>query len=222
MKKEIVLASIALASTASAFTNLDFESAAVVSNDPTFGFLDWSLAVPGWNHSKGNDTSVVYYGSSHLGTTQAYSLLDTANPQHFTDAPLEGNYSITFRSGDFDLFADPIVYGHAFIAQEGTIPVGTRSLSLLAQGEFQVFFDGNEILMSEGSADLRIGDLTPYQGSTGELKIMESGPEWSGSAVVLDNILFSTTPIPESNNYTLLLSLSIIALIGLNRSNQSK
>jgi hypothetical protein len=217
LKKKFILIYLAISSTACAFTNLDFESATVVSNDPLFGFLDWSLAVPGWNHSDGNDTSIVYYGLPHLGTTQAYGLLDAANPQYFSNVPLEGNYSITFHSGEFDPFANPIVYEYAFIAQEGTIPVGTRSLSLLAQGEFKVFFDGNEIFMTEKSTDFWIGDLTPYQGQTGNLKIMESSSENSFGAVVLDDIQFSTTPIPEPTVYALLCVGTALALAALRR-----
>ena len=58
------------------FTNLDFEDATVVSNDPVFGFLDWNLAAPGWEHSSGSATEIIYYGNIHLGTDQVFFLRD--------------------------------------------------------------------------------------------------------------------------------------------------
>jgi hypothetical protein len=78
------------------FRNLDFESALVVVNNPTYGALDWSLAVPGWSHSSGNDTSSVYYRSPHAGLSQYYLLVDS---QSSPNALLAGRYSLAFASG---------------------------------------------------------------------------------------------------------------------------
>src|SRR5688500_12710758 len=88
-----------ISAVAQEFRNLDFEEAQVVLRDKTFGFLDWSLAAPGWGHSQGSDTSIVYYRFEHLGTSQVYLLVDSNSPAFAPGRQLAGKYSMSFASG---------------------------------------------------------------------------------------------------------------------------
>src|SRR3954452_7314851 len=93
MKAKLVLLALTIGSiflpiSAQSFVNLNFEAAQVVSHDPVFGFLDWNLAAPGWSHSSGSDTTIVYYGQEHLGGTQYYMLYDSLSPVYAPRTPL--------------------------------------------------------------------------------------------------------------------------------------
>jgi hypothetical protein len=180
-----------------AFTNLDFESAVIQSHDPNFGWLDWSLAAPGWSHSAGDSTDVIYYGLTHLGTTQIYLLLDTNTQPYGTLAPLAGEYSLAFASG-FATGPGDSEWINAFISQTGEIPVGAESLHLLATGPFSVFVGGVSIPMVSLGGDSFAGDIHSFAGTTAAITIMNTAP-WGSvhTHTVVDNLAFSPIPIPE-------------------------
>ena len=229
MKYRTLFSILLSATTAHAFINLNFELAFTPSDDPDGSFypdpnpvyLDWALAVPGWSNHFGNDIGVCYRPTCHAGSNPTYFLLEAPNNPDTPSVTLEGNYSLEFVSGDVYLPSpdpnDPFensVYTHAFVSQEGTIPTGTSSIQLLARGTFQVFFDDNEIVMTEDedSMNLWLGDISAYQGQTGELKIMESLPgEESYGTVILDDIRFI---VPEPASYALFVSIGCLALLG--------
>jgi hypothetical protein len=136
------LVGAALCASGQGLLNFDFEQATVVPTQPTYGFLDWNLAVPGWSHSGGGDTSIVYWGSEHLGVSQYYLLMDSTSPFYAPGTQLAGNYSLAFSSGHLSGadFNSPWV--NAYIAQTASIPSGDRSLQMLATGPFQVLVGG--------------------------------------------------------------------------------
>ena len=182
------------------FTNLDFESAVVVSNDPTFGFLDWGLAVPGWSHSLGSDTGAVYYGSTHVGQTQWFRLIDVITSPG--NAPLQGQYSMQFSSGRSST-NPPGPWVSAFLAQTGAVPSNALSLRFLATGPLAVAIDGLTVpIISTGQNAFGV-DLVPYAGSTVELRFINSSQQFF-DPVMLDQVSFSTTPIPEPESWLLL------------------
>lgn len=77
--------------------NLTFELANIQINNPTYGFLDWSLAVPYWGHSGGADTSIVYYGLPHAGATPYFFLVSPTSPSHTPNSQLAGQFSLAFK-----------------------------------------------------------------------------------------------------------------------------
>ncbi len=186
-----------------AFTNLDFESAVVQLNDPNFGWLDWSLAAPGWSHSSGASTDIIYYGLPHLGATQIYLLLDPNTQPYGTLAPLAGEYSLAFASG-FATGPGESDWIQAFISQTGEIPAAMRSLHLLATGPFSVFVGGVSIPMFSLGGDSFGGDISSFAGTTAAIPIMNTAPYGSvHTHTVVDNLLFSPLPIPEPSSLAL-------------------
>lgn len=183
------------------FTNLNFEAAVVQLNDPAFGWLDWNLAVPGWSHSAGDSTEIVYYGSPHLGMSQWFLLLDTNSfPFGRNSTPLAGDYSLAFVSG-FASAAWATNWTSAFISQSGNIPADARSLQLLATGPFDVFVGGTLIPMHSLGGNSYGGDITSFAGTFAELTIRNASPPPCPCAIwmptVVDDISFSPITIPE-------------------------
>ena len=195
---------VALSASAQEFVDLDFESATVQVNDPTFGFLDWSLAAPGWNHSSGSATAIIYYGQEHIGTDQIYLLKDATSPVWAPATQLAGNYSLAFASGYDTVFGTPYSWVTAFISQTGSIPPSARSLRMLASGPVQVFLGGVEIRMFALGGNLYAGDISGFASTTTELKIANAAPIGQvHDYAVVDDILFSSIPVPEPSTFTL-------------------
>ena len=189
------LAATAMWGRAQFFVNLDFEAAIVVPGDPFFGFLDWELAVPGWRHSDGSDTSIVYWGMQHIGMGQYYLLMDSSSPVYAPGTQLAGNYSLAFASGVRQSSDPSTPWVNAFIAQTGLIPPGTRSLQLLARGPFRVVVGGVDIPMYPGSGTSYSGDISRFAGTVAEVKIINTATTIHTPTVV-DNIGFSSASAP--------------------------
>ena len=201
-----ILAALCLVVRASAqdFVNLDFESATVQVNHPIYGFLDWRLAVPGWSHSDGQDTQVVYYGETHLGITQCFLLVDSLSPV-WSPGAMEGEYSLFLMSGAYSYYGGG--WANAFITQTGLIPADTRSVRLLATGIFRLYLNNNEIPMVSLGGSAYGGDVSAYAGAVAELKILNAArpiPTEVSVPVFADAIQFSTIAIPEPSSLALL------------------
>jgi hypothetical protein len=184
--------------------------------------LDWNLAVPYWNHSAGGDTAIVYYGSEHLGLSQYYLLMSATSPVYAPNTQLAGNYSLAFASG----YASGTGSGgwiNAFISQTIPIASSTHSIQLLATGPFKVLVGGNEIPMMSLGGNSYAGDITSFAGTTAELKIMNTTPEGFNNVhkpTVVDNILFSTTIVPEPSSFALVSLGSFMLLASLRKTGQ--
>lgn len=184
--------SAASSAQAQVFTNLNFEAAVVVPNVPVFGFLDWSLAVPGWGHSPGSDTGIVYYGATHVGTTQWFRLLDASSPGN---SPLEGSYSVQFASG---YAAGPVegTWVNAYLSQTGLVPADAMSLTFLASRPLAVTIDGIPVAATSlGGAAFAV-DVSAYAGSVVEMHFINTTQQLH-DPVTLDGVVFSTTAVPE-------------------------
>ncbi len=207
MKAELVilsiLAGVGFGAHGQGFTNLNFEKAIVQVPDPTYGFLDWSLAVPGWSHSSGADTSSVYYGSEHVGLSQYYLLMDATSPVYAPGTQLAGAYSLAFSSGyQNGNVGQPWV--NAFISQTGTVPSGSSSVQMLASGPFEVFVGGVNIAMYSLGANKYGGDVSAFSGSVAELRIVNTAPTgYVHTPTIVDNIVFSSEMLPERIQATL-------------------
>lgn len=192
------------------FVNRNFENAVVVSHDPTFGFLDWNLAAPGWSHSSGSDTSTIYYGLEHMGGTQYYMLYDSSSPISAPGTQLAGRYSIGFSSG----YAGPnsgTPWTQAYLSQTGAIAGDVQSVRFLARGaSFDVFVGGVQIPVQFLGGNAYAGDISAFAGTISEFKIVNTSLTIH-DPVVVDNIVFSTVAVPEPSTVAL-TSMGVLAL----------
>lgn len=207
MKKILSLVFLAVlisSACAQSFVNLNFESASGIPSGPPQGvvFLDWNLAVPGWSHSSGGDTSQVFYFSEHLGLSQYYLLMSADSPYYATNTQLAGRYSLAFASGVSNAAAggaspsNPWI--NAYIAETGLISPAAMSVRMLATGPFQVFINGTLIDMQSLGGNLYGGDVAAFAGSVAELKIVNTAPVGMvHTPTVVDNVVFSPSPVPE-------------------------
>jgi hypothetical protein len=182
-----------------AFTNLVFEAAVVSPSNPISGFLDWNLAAPGWSHSAGSDTGIVYYGAAHVGVTQWFLLVDSRIQP---GGPLSGNYSMQFASG-FESSGLSAPWINAYLSQVGVIPTEARSLTLLANGPLAVSINGVAApLISLGGSSFAV-DIAPYSGAAAEIRFINASRQFF-DPVSLDAIEFSASPVPEPATWLLL------------------
>lgn len=199
---------------AQAFVNLDFERAVVQPADPNFGFLDWSLAVPGWQHDDagGADTASVYWGSTHLGLTQWYLLVDNQNQQYLQWPAMQGRFMLAFTSGQLSSAAvEP--WALSWIAQTGLVPATARSLHLLAQGPLQVQINGVvQPLLQQAGQDAWALDVSAYAGQVVNLKLLDPSPAYPGG-VVVDALRFSSMAVVPEPASALLMGLGVAGLL---------
>ncbi|MEY4388156.1 MAG: hypothetical protein RLY20_3439 [Verrucomicrobiota bacterium] len=188
------------------FINLNFENP-ILPLSPSGGMVPTANAIPGWTAYNGQAVQAnIFYNGLSLGGSMV-SLNDVnASGGGLNPRPIEGGYS-AFMLGSF--FSNPI---SAAIGQTGTISVGTQSLSFWAGGSgFVVTFNGQPIncFATGGAANYSIfaADISAYAGQTGELRFTSP----AGATLLLDNIQFSSTAIPEPTTLSL-FSLGLLAL----------
>jgi hypothetical protein len=186
------------------FVNLDFESGRVVAPDPEFGLLAWNTAVPGWSHGNGSDTQIVYWNHTHAGETQAYLLCapGTVTPS------MAGSLSMALFNGIYSYTGDS-TWTQAFISQTGQLGNNLKSIQFLATGPFAVFIDGTQIPVQPLGENAFSGDISAFAGRAVDLKIMNTSPAFIKTPVVVDNIQFSTQPVPEPRAVFLVSTLAL-------------
>jgi hypothetical protein len=208
------------------FFNLDFEQARLPDPPPDPGFLEWSDAAPGWSHSDGDSTEHVYYLDGHLGHSQWYALLDNQSPYGIGTSPFgaaSGRHAFRMRNGTFYEHEPRGPFTSAFLSQTGTVPVGARTVSLLASDfRFGLSFDGTPIVMRPVGLDPHsptfeqdlwtysgewTGDIGAFAGSVVTLVIRNTTPF---DSLAFDEIRF--LPIPEPATASL-MSLGTLAVL---------
>jgi len=183
---------------AQGFVNLNFESAVIVTQGSPNLVLA-SKAIPGWTNGYPGG-AVIFYNTVTLGSA-AVSIHDTNETPFlgFVLTPLQGKYSVYIEGSSGGTPTS------AYIAQTGQIPPYAKSLTFLAQlGSLQITFNGRSIPYSPfgSGADYTIyeGDISQFAGQLGELRFTAL-PNTYG---FLDNIQFSSQPIPEPSSLALL------------------
>lgn len=181
------------------FVNLNFENSKL-TNIVVFGFSTTSAIVPGWsvdtrNYANG-DTNSIQYNTVTLDSA-GVSLEGTNNPSG--PSAIQGKYSIYLQGGT--IFSQSGTNG-ASIWQNGTIPASSLSVYYWG-GPLQVSFNGQALSFSaiSNAPDYAVwgADISAYAGQTGEFLF---NVPWQNSAL-LDNIQFSTSPIPEPSTFGL-------------------
>jgi PEP-CTERM motif-containing protein len=205
------LAACLSASAQGTFQNLDFES-------PNAGALTNSLvafsdAFPGWIGYIGtNQTTCAGFNFTSAGAA-AITLITASAPG---DGVIGGNYTATIVSGD----ADPsLVPTPAAIAQGGLIPQAAQSIRFSAFGNvnyLSVTLNGVAVPFTQIGTGPNYatyaGDVSAFAGLTAELRFTEQAALF-GPGVLLDDIQFSPSAVPEPGTAALLgISLAFFGL----------
>jgi hypothetical protein len=190
------------------FQNLNFESAIVPSVQPgQTVLLPISDVFPGWSAWVGIDQTTQ---SWYNGVSAGGALVSLIGHQStWANSVIEGNFTAVLSAGIYDKPSTPVA-----ISQSSLIPVAAQSLrfaALSAQGTFAdlaITFNGQPIsfipMSNSGNFTTYGGDISPFAGLTGELRFTERPISNPFSTVFLDDIVFSTTPLPEPGVLTLL------------------
>jgi hypothetical protein len=179
------------------FINLDFECPTYVPNPPYIrDFVAATSAIPGWTaYTDGNPYPDILYNDISLSG----GFVTLWGPGSGATAP-HGDYYLSL-AGDFPGDYMETTTG---VGQIGQIPSSALSLTFL--GNFyglpdQVSFAGNplsvQVIGTTPNYNIYQADLSQYSGQTGELLFTTA----LGGEMSLDNIQFSTSPVPEPNSF---------------------
>jgi len=196
---------------AQGFGNLNFEAANVSGFSPGESDVPISDALPGWSVAYVNATntivaSQVWYDSISLGGA-VISVNDVNSPAF---SPIQGRYSAFLFGGPYN---SPTLYS-AEIDQTAVVPTGTESLLLDAYvfgATFTVTLAGQSINMVPLET---FANYTEYGGNIpsllagqmATLSIAEQAPDNSPPSMLeLDDLVFSTSTVPEPGTFSLTL-----------------
>jgi len=190
MTKRTIISVLILAGTfgafAQGFVNLDFESANLSGYGA--GSVPTASAIPGWTaYLGGTNLANINYDLNHYNGTEV-CLVGSAN--------LQGNYYVLLQGA---IFND--VNEAASIGQTGTIPATAGSLIWwAASGPFSLSFNGQTLPYSAiGSGTgyaIFAANISTFAGETGELLFTSTGYPGAPGCII-DNIQFSSSPVPE-------------------------
>jgi hypothetical protein len=172
------------------FQNLDFEQVTLVPFAGSQILYYASDALPDWTvYMNTTPQQTVLYDNLTAGGP-AVSIHDSLSPYI---QPLQGNYSVILQTG--------VENTAESIGQTGQLPQNASSVVFYVahnDAELQLTFDGNAIPLVElgTTANYSIlgGDISAFAGQTGQLLFTENP---GGSYTVLDDIQFSSSPVPE-------------------------
>ena len=187
------------------FLNLNFEAANPSGYVPGNN-LPTSAAFPSWTayYSGAGGTnlaSTVYYDRVSAGGAAIF-LEDTNAPAGGGPLPIQGNYSVLLQGAN-SIYNPPGQQYSASIGQTGTIPNTAKTLTFWGNipGGLQITFNGQPLSFIDISNTLNYAiwraDISAYAGQTGQLLFTAPGGLPNTSGGELDNIQFSSLPIPE-------------------------
>ena len=207
-----------------AFTNLGFESANVSGYSPGAMNVPVGAALPGWTafaisiSAGSNALSQVWYDGVSTGGT-GISINDANAPFPTAFGPITGQYSVYLFAGEGDATLE-----NAGISQTGLVPAGTESLGVQvghASSPFIITLGGQIInMVPEAILPTHteyVGDISAFADKVETLTITETFPTTGAPPGImsLDNIVFSTTPVPEPGMLALVAAGAV--LFGLRR-----
>jgi hypothetical protein len=215
------------------FVNLNFELANV-SGYSVGSTVPVTNAFPGWAASYTStvigtpvEVSNVWYDGLSLGGA-VISINDTNTPFAPSFRPIDGRYSAFLFGGGPPSVGGPLnLFYSATLSQTGLVPNGTASLLVKAEfalnnTAFIVSVNGQTIsMLSQG--DSYRGDISSFAGQTVTLSLTEPAPPVGvpPSLVILDDIRFSTNPVPEPSTWSLMVIFILfrcLRIIGFNKS----
>jgi hypothetical protein len=187
------------------FENLDFEG---TWSDGSIPGWTANYYIPGFfNGGTGYFSSYVYFDEGIIDENAV--VLYDSTPRYFQLIDGSQSLYLTTGNGAYGTGGQP---PQASISQVGTIPTGTKSITLLAivlDGALDVSFDGNAMpLVPISNPGLGYvfeysADISAYAGQTGTLSISSVSTGFEGAAEI-DDVNFSkvATPAPEAKSFT--------------------
>jgi hypothetical protein len=201
-KISILLLAICQNGWAQGFINLDFEHPNLPLM-PVGGFLSATNAIPGWTAYL-DETPQGGIGYDGVSLGGAAVTLDDTNATSLAPAPIQGNYSILLQGATYTGGAGNPT--NASVGQTGTIPTGAQSLTFWGS-QFQVTFNGQVLSLVDISNALNYtvwgSDISSFAGQTGQLLFTAVADIPFASGGLLDNIQFSSLPVPEPTEFAL-------------------
>ena len=174
------------------FVNLDFENATFVS-DPSSSYYPSQVyasnAIPGWTaYVAGTPLTDVFSNNAYL-TGGCVTLVGT----NWGFAPMQGQYFVALFGNHYWIYTNT-----AGIGQTGQIPLTAQSLIFWGNvGLGDVSFNGQTLSLavigSTNSYNIYGANISAFAGQTGQL-LFTTG---IGANDMIDNIQFSSTPVPE-------------------------
>jgi len=196
------------------FQNLDFESA-VVPNVPPDQFvypISLTNILPGWTGYY--NTNQGQFGSYNGVPMSRVNIgLVDGHTSYYSNFVIEGYFTAVLQTGNVN---PPLTYGSAGIGQTSLIPGDARSL--LFDARMLEGFTSNVLAtvngqvlpftqVSAGANFIRYGiDISAFAGQTAEIRFTAEpgfGLPDPYTGVLLDNIQFSSSAIPEPSVLTL-------------------
>ncbi len=210
MKKNLLLLAwlgLTASTFAQGFVNTTFERPPFQQPPAPTGFpqfLDWATWAPGWSHSSGSDTGVLYYELPHVGISQWYLLVRNPGSLNY-GSPLAGNYSLALHSGYQNNQDNNSPWVNAFLSQTAIVPAGSLSIRVLASGPFALYVNGNPISLFSLGGNQFGGDISAFAGASTEVKIMSTSPvgNLNHPPLIVDNLTFSPVAVPEPGTLAL-------------------
>ena len=218
MKKiYVTLTAILLISTrlqAQGFANLNFAGADIQNGTAAGSLISITNAIPGWIGYIGTSQQTsVLYNSLYTGTS-VLAILGTNSP---VSGNIPGNnYTIVLQAGSGGDLSET-----ASIAQTALIPASAESIEFTASFPYgagwQVAINGQVIPVSEiGSVNsyynIYAGNISAFAGNIDQLEftaLTSSGPSVN---LYLDNISFSSNPVPEPRVFRLVTLASLFLM----------
>jgi hypothetical protein len=178
------------------FQNLDFEQANIIYLSPASPFIASSNAFPGWTvYANGSPQLIVSHDQVYPPAVAGIG----ENIPPVAHQVLDGKFSAIL--GGLGLTGGQT----ASIGQSGVVPADAKSLRFLEDEPFSVFFAGHSIPLQDlgngpNSSTILGADISAYAGQYGQL-VFQAG---IGGVYLLDDITFSTQPIPEPGALSIL------------------
>ena len=203
------------------FQNLDFELANLPTLPP--GQLGGSVltvdGMPGWTTFVGVvQVTSILHNQEYLDTASVSVL----GPNYAYGPILEGQYTGFLQAG-YDPFSTSLSdRASASISQTGTVPLGTESIHITTGANttgLQITFAGFLIplvvIESTPNYSIFAGDFSSVAGSSGELQLTALPVAFYNgfNRIYLDDIQFSSIPIPEPSTPSLFV-LGVLLLVG--------
>ena len=194
---------------AAPFQNLDFESATLPSLPPneSGGYVPIAQGMPGWRIYWGDIEQTLVLHNDRTAGSANVSIFGPQNP-----FILEGNFTALLQAG-IDRSNPNGPFLEAAIGQTGIVPSDAQSIQFkMSQftggslASFHVELEGQHIpvvpLFITPEYTLFGGDVAAYAGASAELRFIAEAR--LVNSIRLDDIVFSSAPVPEPSTWALL------------------
>jgi hypothetical protein len=192
-------------------SNTDFELSGGYALASDAHWLSWSVVAPGWQHAPGANTIFVTRGVQISTTTQSYFLVDSASSPW---SPLAGNFSLGLASGHYSSTEPNSPWVPAYIEEAVVVPEDARSFQMLAVGDVSLSLDSQKVPLTNLGGDSYAADISAFAGQPVTVRI-ENDSTALLDPVIVDNIGFSPTAVPEPTTAQFLAGGFIVLILAL-------